>query len=218
MSETKELTLYQIEDDLRALLDTEEGMEPDDENRLQILREIAEKSQQAIEKRDNVIRFLRHLEMQLEAVDREIERLKSLKQSWLAGKEKVERYVAKVIEECVPEPKRGQRKLEGTVGVLTLRKAPDRVEVTDVAALPDAYVDVTITMRGTIYKKLLQQVDFVCEETEMPDVKTLDREMYAALREPKLQPRKRDVKQAIQRGEEIPGADIVFGENRLVVR
>ena len=218
MSETKELTLYQIEDDLRALLDTEEGMEPDDENRLQILREIAEKSQQAIEKRDNVIRFLRHLEMQLEAVDREIERLKSLKQSWLAGKEKVERYVAKVIEECVPEPKRGQRKLEGTVGVLTLRKAPDRVEVTDVAALPDAYVDVTITMRGTIYKKLLQQVDFVCEETEMPDVKTLDREMYAALREPKLQPRKRDVKQAIQRGEEIPGADIVFGENRLVVK
>ncbi len=218
MSETKELTLYQIEDDLRALLDTEEGMEPDDENRLQILREIAEKSQQAIAKRDNVIRFLRHLEMQLEAVDREIERLKSLKQSWLAGKEKVERYVAKVIEECVPEPKRGQRKLEGTVGVLTLRKAPDRVEVTDVAALPDAYVDVTITMRGTIYKKLLQQVDFVCEETEMPDVKTLDREMYAALREPKLQPRKRDVKQAIQRGEEIPGADIVFGENRLVVR
>ena len=213
MSDTKELTLYQIEDDLRALLDTEEGMEPDDENRLQILREIAEKSQQAIEKRDNVIRFLRHLEMQLEAVDREIERLKSLKQSWLAGKEKVERYVAKVIEECVPEPKRGQRKLEGTVGVLTLRKAPDRVEVTDVAALPDELVDAAVTLRGDQLAALRRMVSLAASQGDVESVKLLP-----VLEKAKRTPRKRDIKQALDSGEQLAGADIVFGENRLVVR
>jgi len=212
-----ELTLYQIEDDLRALLDTEEGMEPDDENRLQILQEIGEKTEQAIQKRDNVIRFLRHLDMQIEAVDREIERLKNLKQSWLAGKEKVERYVARVIEECVPEPKRGQRKLEGTVGVLTLRKAPDRVEVSDVEALPPRYVDATATVRADVFSDVVRALEILVPISDKAAAERLSNALEA-LKQPKLAARKRDIKKALERGEQLAGADLVFGENRLVVK
>jgi len=197
MSETKALTLYQIEDDL--------------------LREIAEKSEQAIQKRDNLIRFLRHLDIQIEAVDREIERLKSLKQTWLTGKERVEQYVVRVIEECVEKPKRGQSKLEGTVGVLTLRKAPDRVEITDVTELPASYVDVTITMRGDVFEEMRQQLAFVKPKAQAEDEIFGDTGLYASLDRAARKARKRDIKKALDRGEQIPGADVVFGENKLEV-
>ena len=173
------LSLYSLEENLVALLDTADLVEGEDQ-RLQILDEIAGANQQALEKRDNLIRFLRHLDLQQAAIDTEIARLKALKDSYAHGQERVEKYVVSVIERFAPEPKRGPKKLEGTIGVLSLRKNPDRVEVTDEQAIP---------------------LNFMV--TPPP---------------PAARPDKAAIKKAIQAGEEVPGVDLVFGDNRLEIK
>lgn len=173
------LTLYTIEENLLALLDTAEMVEGEDE-RLEILNEIARADAQAIEKRDGLIRFLRHLDLQQAAIATEIARLRSLMDSYAKGQERVEKYVVSVIERFAPEPKRGPKKLEGTIGVLSLRKNPDSVSITDEAAIPERFM-----------------------VTPTP---------------PPAHPDKAAIKGAIKAGEEVPGADIVFGSNRLELK
>lgn len=195
------ITLYQIEDYLRALIDTADGMEESDEQRLAILADIAEANSAAIQKRDNVIRFLRHLEIQESGIDAEIDRLKALKAHYSKGRERLEKYVVSVLEQ-LPQPKRGARKLEGTIGVLSLRKNPDKVEIFegDEALVPAQYRDVTLTVRGETFEAIL-------DSGLLPeDVRTCHK------------PKKAEIKRAIERGEEVPGADLKFGENGLVVR
>ena len=208
MSETKALTLYDIEDDLRALVDTEEGMEADDDQRLAILDEIAQKTEQAITKRDHVIRFLRHLDIQMEAVDTEVARLQALKKNWKAAKVRLENYVARVIEESVAKPKRGNKKLEGSLGVLTLRKSPDHVEIADADLIPNKYQDVTITISGEDDGALLDLLLDLGADGLIHRIEDAS----------KWKARKADIKKAIDRGEDVPGADVVYGADRLVVR
>lgn len=173
------LTLYTIEENLLSLLDTAEMVE-DEQQQLAILDEIARADAQAIEKRDGVIRFLRHLDLQQAAITTEIARLRALMDSYARGQERVEKYVVGVIERFAPEPKRGPKKLEGTIGVLSLRKNPDSVAITDEALIPERFM--------------------VTPEPPPP------------------RPDKAAIKGAIKAGEEVPGADIVFGSNRLELK
>lgn len=133
------MTLYSLEENLVALLDTVEIVEGQDE-RLEILDAIARTDAQAIEKRDHVIRFLRHLDLQQQNIATEIARLRSLMDSYAKGQERVERHVVSVIERFAPEPKRGPKKLEGTIGVLFLRKNPDSVEISDQSSIPEKFM------------------------------------------------------------------------------
>jgi hypothetical protein len=170
--------LYQVEEDLLALLDTVDMVPEGTDERLQILDEIAEKTEAAIAKRDNLIRFLRRLDNHQAAVKREIDQLRSYQKHLESSQDRVERYVVGVIEQFVEEPKRGNKRLEGSIGVLSLRRNPARVEVTDVDALP-AHLTVTRTI---------------------------------------VDADKRAIKAAIEAGEDVPGADLAYGEMRLEVR
>lgn len=173
------LTLYNLEENLTCLLDTAEMVEGEDE-RLAILNEIAQTGAQAIEKRDNLIRFLRHLDLQQAGIATEIARLRALMDTYAKGQERVEKYVVKVIEQFAPDPKRGPKKLEGTIGVLSLRKNPDSVAILDEQAIPLQFM---VTPPA-----------------------------------PAARPDKAAIKAALKAGDEIPGADLVFGSNRLEVR
>jgi len=135
---TKDLTLYHIEENLQALLDTVDMTEGD--ARLEILDEIAAATEAAIQKRDNVIRFLRHVEMQIDCIDREIKRLQELKKSYQAGYERVSNYVVGLVQKFgAGDGERKAKRLEGTIGVLTVRRKPASVVILDEDQIPLAY-------------------------------------------------------------------------------
>jgi hypothetical protein len=204
------LTLYEIEDDLRALVDTAEGGVEEDQ-RLAILDEIAERTDQAVAKRDNLIRFLRHLELSQAAAKAEVGRITALADTWARAQERIERYVISIIERCVAEPRRGPKKLEGSLGVLALHKNPDRVggpggaKEPDLDLLPAEYQDVTVTLPAVVWEQVL---------AVLPEEGDYEPRMFGQ----KFVARKTEIKAAIQAGAEVPGAELVFGANRLEVR
>jgi hypothetical protein len=134
------LTLYAIEEGLLALLDTAEMTAEGTDERLEILDEIAQTTTAAVQKRDQCIRFLRHLDLQQAAIATEIARLRALMDSYAKGQERVERYVVSVIERFAPEPKRGAKRIEGTIGILSLWKNPDSVEILDEKLIPERFM------------------------------------------------------------------------------
>lgn len=190
----KALTLYEIEDQLAALVNCD-GAVPD-EQLGEYLEELAKATETAVNKRDNVIRFMRHLDLQMSNVDTEIVRLSALKASYESGKKRVEKYVVSVLEQ-LPEPKRGARKLEGTVGVLSLAKNPDKVEIMEPESIPNEFQDVTVVMSADKWLSLATDIE---------------------TKKVTFSPRRSDIKAAIQSGREVVGADIAYGDNRLVVK
>jgi hypothetical protein len=213
MSTNNNLTLYQIEEHLLALLDTEEMVE-DETARLQILDEIGEAGKAAVAKRDNVIRFLRHVALQVEAVKVEIDRLTAFKKSYLRGKERVEHHLVGVIERFAPKPKGKQKaKLEGTIGVLTLRKLPDRLFFEDEALVPAKFCNVTVKMDGQDFQLLM---DILRDHAKSHP--NASRVAEAVGNGKSFSTKSAEIKKALQAGEEVEGADLAFGENKLVVK
>ena len=205
--DTKALTLYNIEENLLALLDTEEMVEGEDD-RLAILNEIAEATQFAVAKRDNLIRFLGHVDHQISGIKTEQERLANLKKSYESGKKRVEAYVVSVIEEFAPPAKRGSPKLEGSIGVLSIAKKPDTVQVDDPVLLPYPLLDVDVRIDGETFKEIRAVLGMAGADEIVGEL----------TRQAKYTPKKAEIKKAIQAGQIIPGADIKFGGNRLVVK
>lgn len=134
-----DLTLYCIEENRLALLDSIDMVE-DDEAKIAILRDIASADVAAIEKRNAVIAF-RQMHMRMaEAARAEAKRLSDLAASIEKKVDNLDSYLVRVIQQFAPEPKRGPKKLEGTIGVLSLRKNPDSVIITDEKAIPEKFM------------------------------------------------------------------------------
>jgi len=205
--DTKALTLYSVEEELLALLDTEEMVEGEDE-RYAILNEIAEANHAAVAKRDNVIRFLNHVDHQVAGIKVEQDRLARLKKTYENGKKRFEDYIVKVIEEFAPPAKRGSPKLEGSIGVLSIAKKPDTVQVDDPTLLPYPLIDVEIKITGEVFQTLRNLLGEVGADGMVVALTCLAQYI----------PKKAEIKKAIQAGRIIPGADIKFGGNRLVVK
>src|SRR3990167_5100387 len=173
------LTLYEIEENRLALLDTLDMVESD-EAKVAILKDIALAEAGALAKRDAVIAFRQmHLRM-AEAARAEANRLSDLAASIESKIQNLDTYLVRVIQEFVPEPKKGARKLEGTLGVLSLKKNPDSCEITDETQIPARFM-----------------------VTPPP---------------PAARPDKVAIKEALQSGEDVPGADLRYGEFRLEVK
>jgi len=227
--ETKALTLYELEADLTALLDTEEMVE-DPQARLQILQEIADKSEQAVTKRDNLIRFIQHAKAQIGFAKAEEDRLATWRKGLDSKLSEIEDYVCSVIEEHGTQPKRGTKRLDGTIGVLSIAKKPDTVDVEQPEQIPYEYLDVTLKTTGPEFEEMLLAVKIATgAETDLG----------TSLRKAaNFSPRKREIMAAInahaarvaeklKAGEDltpedtapaVAGADIRIGGNRLVVK
>ena len=201
------LSLYQIEQELAALIDTE-SMVDSPEQRMAILADIGQAHEAALAKRDRVIAFLRTLEHRIEEADKEIDRISRLRDSWKLGKKRVESYICRVIEEFAPESRRGPKKLEGRFGVLSLAKNPDSVEILDGSLVPLEFKDVTIRLSGEEYSTLLSRLESAGLLEE--GVLLASRSQSAA--------RKADIKRAFSQGQEVQGADLRYGDSRLVLR
>jgi hypothetical protein len=188
----KALTLYEISSELAAFMDTE-ALVPE-EQLAAFQAEFLEKTRQAIAKRGNVIRAIRHLEGQIDLARAEENRLAAWRASLSSGLERFKDYVIKCIELS------GQKKVEADNGSLSIQANPESVEVTDLEALPDEFKSVTVKMPAAFFREVVEGY--------------VDGQAISAT----FTPDKAAIRTALKEGREVPGADSRFGRLRLVVR
>jgi Gp157 protein len=199
------LTLYELEDDLAALANTFEMVE-EAEARQMILDEIGRALRQAKEKRDALVGFLRHCDAQQRFADQEIERIKARRDRIAKFQEELEQYVVRVIDQFAVADRRGVKRLEGNFSSLRIQKNPDSVLITDEKILPLALKDAVLTMPAYVWEALLERLG------------KEDRAVFEAqVKKCEFKPDKRALAGELKMGEEIPGADLKFGELRLVI-
>jgi len=199
------LTLYEVEDNLAALANTFEVVEEAEAKRL-ILDEIGQAIRRVKEKRDAVVGFLRHCEAQQKFADLEIERLKTRRERIARFQAEFEQYLVSLIDQFAIPDRRGVKRLEGNFSSMRIQKNPDSVVITDEKALPVAWKDVVLTMPAHVWEALLERLD-----------KDERRVFEEKVKKCEFKPDKRAVGSELKNGEQIPGADLKFGELRLVL-
>ena len=199
------LTLYEVEDNLAALANTFEVVEEAEAKRL-ILDEIGQAIGRVKEKRDAVVGFLRHCEAQQKFADLEIERLKTRRERIARFQAEFEQYLVSLIDQFAIPDRRGVKRLEGNFSSMRIQKNPDSVVITDEKALPAAWKDVVLTMPAHVWEALLERLD-----------KDDRRVFEEKVKKCEFKPDKRAVGSELKNGEQIPGADLKFGELRLVL-
>jgi hypothetical protein len=199
------LTLYDIEDSLAALANSFDMVEEAEERQL-ILDEIGRAMRIAKEKRDAVVGFLRHCEAQQRFADQEIERIKTRRDRIAKFQEALEQYVIRVIDQFAMPDRRGVKRIEGNFSSLRIQKNPDSVVITDEKALPAEWKDVVLTLPAHVWEALLQRLG--------KDERAV---FEARVKKCEFKPDKRALPNELKNGEEIPGADLKFGELRLVI-
>jgi hypothetical protein len=195
-------SLYLIEDQLAALIETAELVSPEQEQEFRAEFQVALTA--AVEKRDRVGQFLAHLEQQIEFAKFEIDRLRQRKATCERALERLENYVIGTIENLGTDSKGRYRKLEGKTTTFSLRARPPSVEVTDETAIPSEYKVLLLKLPAVMWEQLLdglevEQRSAVLGQVKNPEV-TLDR---------------RSIKAAIDGGVDVPGADLAIGRHSL---
>jgi hypothetical protein len=198
-------TLYELEDTLQAFVDTI-AMAEEPATRDAILAEIGQALKKTKEKRDAVVGFLGHCEQQQKFADAEIERIQKRKALITRVRSELECYMVQVIDEFAAPDRKGIKRLAGNFSSMRIQKNPDSVSITDDQALPVAWKDVVLTMPAYAWEALLQRLD-------LEDRGVFDRQV----KKREFKPDKRAIAGELKNGTEIPGADLKFGELRLVI-
>jgi hypothetical protein len=199
------LSLYEIEDNLAALANTFEVVGEDEVKQI-LLEEIGRALWQAKEKRDAVVAFLRHCAAQQNFADQEIERIRKRRDRIARFQAELERHVISIIDRFAAPDRRGVKRLEGKVSSLRIQKNPDSVAITDENALPLPFKDVVLTMPAHVWEALLERLG--------EDERTV---FEAQMTKSEFKPNKRALANELKKGEQILGADLKFGDFRLVI-
>jgi chromosome segregation ATPase len=124
------LSLYELETELvQAAQDAADG----DENALTILDHYMEAGK---DKRDRVASVLRSFDVQINAADEEIQRLKHRKEDLASQRAKLSSYVLSIMLQ------HQHSKLEGRLNTFSVAKNPPSVEIVDPAQVPGEYLEV----------------------------------------------------------------------------
>lgn len=207
---TTALTLYEAEDNLLALMNTLPMVEDggDETQLLAILDDIATASQAAVAKRDGYIRFIRHLDTLIDQIPEEVKRLRAHGEMLEKHRDRVKHHVARVMAETIPEPPKGRgRSLQGTLGTLGFRRGMAGVEVTNLEALPLHLRRATVTMLASDWAFIVNEL-WPKQSNPGP----------LALTKVQEEPSKSLIKEAIESGQSVPGADIKFGPDTVIIR
>lgn len=197
-------TLWKIEEDLQALLDTVDLVPDEDQEGLeQIKNELTSTLERAVAKRDQVGAWMAQQESTVDLIEAEIARLRSLKDKRTRAIGKVEEYVASIILAKGPDQKGRFSKLDGAVCSFSVKRNPAAIEIIEDAAIPEQYQAVTLAFSPGEWQAFADE---------------LDMDTYAALsRFVKAKtPNKTEIKRAIEAGEQVPGAQLAPTRYRLV--
>ncbi len=198
-------TLYDLEDTLAAFVETVD-LAPADAMRQLVLDEIGQAVRKVKDKRDSVVAFLRHCEEQQAFAEAEMERIERRKEFIGRVQEELERYVVQVIEQFATPDRRGIKRLEGNVSTLRIQKDADSVLITDAVAIPLAQKNVVLTMPAYVWEALLQIVGAKDRREFESHVERLE-----------YKPDKKAIAADLKSGVAVPGADLKFGDWRLVI-
>jgi len=191
MSE-KSLSLYHIEADLVAFVDSE-ALVPE-EQLAEFQAAFLAKTREAVAKRTACIRALSHIEAQIAGARAEENRIAAWRGSLESGLARFKDYLVRCIELS------GQKKVEADNGSLAIQANPESVEITDLDAVPDEFKTVTVKMPAAVYRNLLNYEILL---------KDYDATWTAS---------KTAIKEALKQGRDVPGADTRFGKWSLRVR
>lgn len=130
-------TLYDIEYELIYLLDTLDGLQPDDiEARVELEEALTRAVRAEIKKVDGISHMLAHFESQAQLAAAESKRLQLRKKAFERSGERLEIYVRNAMALA------GVKKLEGETTTLSLRNAPASVLITNFEAVPAEYKEI----------------------------------------------------------------------------
>lgn len=178
-------SLYQCEDDLDALAQTDD-MVPDDQ-RQEYLTALQDQLAKTVDKRDSVCRFLAHLESQRALVKAEKDRLTALEKHYGVVEDRIKDSIRNTILNLGPDAKGKYRKLEGTLNVLSIQKNPDSVHVTKEEDIPLKFKNAVLTMDAEVWNTLLEDL--------FPEDRN---KILAAISKSDLAVRVNDVKEALK--------------------
>ncbi|MCC6591627.1 MAG: siphovirus Gp157 family protein [Bryobacterales bacterium] len=197
------VTLYDLESNLVALMDTEDIVPA--EQQAEFEAEFIEALAKTVEKRDRVGQFLVHCEGQQATIDAEIKRLQALKKAYAKTQEKIEDYIVRTIQGFGTDEKGKHRKLEGRTTVFGIRACPSSVNVTDEGAIPAEYKTLTITVPATAWEAVADSLDIDERAKFLSSVKKCE-----------VAVDKKNVKSAIESGRDVAGAALATGRYSLV--
>lgn len=198
-------TLYELEDQLQALVNSIDLAE-EPASREPILQDIEDTLRRVKDKRDGVVAFLRHCEVQMRFADEEIARIEKRKAFMARVQDELERRVIQVIEQFAIADRKGIKRLEGNCSTMRIQKNPDSVLIIDPKLVPPAFKTAVVTMPAYVWEALLE-----CLRLE-------DRKEFERLvQKLEYKPDKRAIGAELKSGTSIPGADLAFGDWRLVI-
>jgi hypothetical protein len=199
------ITLYELEDDLQALVNSIDLTE-ELALRESILEKIGHQVWRAKEKRDAVVAFLRYCESQQTFADAEIDRIQRRKDVIARVQDELEAYLIPIVEQYAPPDRRGVQRLEGHFSSLRIQRNPESVLISDLEALPPAFKHAVVAMPAHVWEALLQRLGVEERKRFETRVEKLE-----------LKPDKKAIGAELKRGIEVPGADLKFGDWRLVI-
>jgi hypothetical protein len=199
---TQAITLFQAEDTLNCLAECIDTVEPEQEQAF--LVEFGAALLAATEKRDRIAHVILRFDDEAEFTKKEIGRLTCRKQRFERGAERLRGYVQHVIEDLGMDAKGKYRKLEGATSTLKLAGCPPSVEIKDESLVPLDYKRCTVTMPAKLMERVLESLDLE-QHTELLE--------YAQKASASID--KKAVKDAIESGTSIPGADVLIGRHTL---
>jgi hypothetical protein len=202
-------TLYELEGDLLALLDTADLV--DSEQKQEFDQDLTGAITATVEKRDRCGAFLAHCASQMEACNTEIKRLRARSQQFEKAAERMRGYLSFVIESIGRDAKGKYKKLEGNLFSFSLRNNPPSVAITDVDRIPVQYKQVSITLSVADWNDIIH----ACKCSPFEDAHmALELELQVSERTIN----KRAIKDHLEEGLDVPGADLKIGDTSLVVR
>lgn len=137
-------TLYELEQDLAVLLDTEEFV--DEKDRAEYEAAVARAYTATVQKRDRVAQFIVHCDNQVDVCDAEIKRLQARKKSFAGVAERMRNNVLAIIYSLGKDAKGKYQKLEGKTSTLYAHKNPSGVDVLDADAIPARFKRISLTL------------------------------------------------------------------------
>lgn len=205
------LSLSEIEDFLAAMVASAEGVS--DEQMTEYLADLGEASEVARQKRDRcahtIFRYdemVGLIEARRAQLQERMDQLKLMANRVKAEQGRFERYLVSIVEQFGEVPKRAKNKrLEGNVFALALATSPDSVSIENESEVPAEYKRVTVTLDLPVYERLVE-LGFTQGYTE----RELPQGTVAIS--------KTAIKQAFAANQDVPGADLKFGDVRLEVK